>query len=152
MEEKITKQRAINDRNLRILRKAVYDYTNCNGITMPERDRSYFNSVEMLRPFDNIPDKVNSIINTFKVYCRASDFKYILKSIKQESLLGQAIYLLMNNNYEYDEYHNLTFKIDKQDIPITFGNLMVIYANAGYDVSLLKDFLVKLYEEYYPKS
>lgn len=132
-----------------ILRNAVYDYTGYGNATMPNRDQSYFNREEMIRPFDNVSDKIASIIYTLKIYWRNPAHSEILRAVKQESLLGQAIYLLARKTASFDGFE-MKFEVNEKEIPIVFGDLMRVYATAGYDVSLLKSFLVELYEEYYP--
>lgn len=133
------------------IRSSVYDYTTYGGITMPNRDKSYFNRNEMIKPFDNISDKVALIINTLKTYWNNPAHSNIWSCVRQESLLGQAVCILAEKNATFDGFE-LKFNIDEKEIPIVFGDLMRVYSAAGYDVSLLKEFLVELYKEYYPKK
>ena len=144
---------SFNDIGLEELRRSVYDYTSYYyQTTYPDRDAEIFCRESMLSPFDNIADKVNSIINTLKMYWHGLDKGYneILDIVKKESLLGQAIYLIARKNVNNDDI-KMTFDINLQDIPVVFGDLMIIYAQSGYDVRNLKDFLVELYDEYYSK-
>lgn len=134
-----------------ILRATVFDYTKYCNVSMPNRDQSYFNREQMIRPFDNISDKVDSIIHTLKIYWMSPANSEILRAVKQESLLGQAIYLLATKTSSFDGFE-MKFEVDTKEIPVVFCDLMRVYTSAGYDVTLLKPFLEELYEEYYPKK
>ena len=146
-------ENSFNDIGLEELRRSVYDYTSYYyQTTYPDRDAEVFCRENMLSPFDNIADKVNAIINTLKMYWNGLDKGYneILDIVKKESLLGQAIYLIARKNVNNDDIE-MTFDVNLQDIPVVFGDLMILYTQSGYDVRNLKDFLVELYDEYYPK-
>ena len=86
----------------------------------------------MLRPFDNISDKVSAIIQSLKIYWTDPDHSDILELVKQDSLLGQAIYLLARKSARFDDTR-MEFEIDEKEIPVVFGDLMRLYTVAGYE-------------------
>ena len=139
------------------MRKTVYDYTcPLEANTFPDRDLDIFSRENMLRPFCNIKDKVDSIMNYLKLSWYWEDEEEgnfrTLDKIMHDSLFGQAIRLLVaSNHYCFCNDVDFALDINLQELPIVFGNLMIIYAQSGYNVRNLKDFLVELYDEYYSK-
>lgn len=140
------------------MRKSLYDYTCPLGVsTFPDRDLNIFSRESMLHPFYNIKDKVNSIMNYLKLSWYWEDDEEgkirALDKVLQDSLLGQAIRLLVAPNYySFCDDIDLALDIDLQELPIVFGDLVILYMNAGYDVSLLRNFIIELYQEYYPET
>ena len=111
----------------------------------------------MLHPFDTIKDKVDSVINYLKLSWYWEDDEedkiHALDKVLQDSLLGQAIRLLAAPNYYcFCDDIDLALNIDLQELPVVFGDLVILYMNAGYNVKSLKDFIIELYQEYYPET